>query len=94
MSKAKDKTVTYQVTLTERDAMTLLTMLDNAAEHGALADPFDVQRIEGDRIALTVLQRDNFIQRSLRIEPNGIQEHDLKDMDDYELRQHMHQLEH
>ena len=92
--KVKGPTITYQVTLSERDAMTLLTMLDNASEHGAIADPFDVQRIEGDRIALTVAQREDMIQRALR---NGLNEHseyDLKDMDDYELRQHMHQLEH
>ena len=52
MSKAKGKTVTYNVTLTERDAVSFLELLDNASEEGKLAAPFDVQLVPKSTVRL------------------------------------------
>lgn len=38
-------TVTYEVTMDERDAVTFIDILENAAEEGMLASAFEIQRI-------------------------------------------------
>jgi hypothetical protein len=91
MGKAKGKTVTYKVTLTERDAASFLIALDHASENGQLADPFDVQMVEKDR-AWSALQREDMVNAILRSDLNDVQEKDLNEMDSYELDQHLHQL--
>lgn len=93
MAKAKGKTVTYTVTLTEKDAVTFLELLDNASEEGELVAPFSVLLMEDNRVALTAMQREAMVQDALCYTINTYTEQELYDMDDYELRQHLHQLE-
>ena len=84
-TKPKGQTVTYMVTLAERDSASFLTALDNASEEGQIAEPFNVQLME-DRAALTALQRGTMIRTILRSDLNDINEDELNGMDDYELR--------